>query len=94
MKLQNNSYSKPHGEIMFNNEKEWFNSQLKNENLISQIKKIKLVIADIDGALTDNKILISDSGDEYKSFSIQDGYAITKTPNADIHVAFLSGRNN
>ena len=79
---------------MFTNEKEWFISQLNNQTLVESLKKIKLVIADIDGALTDNKIFLDESNGQQKSFSIQDGYAITKAPKVGVHVAFLSGKHN
>lgn len=38
--------------------------------------KIKLLILDVDGTLTDGKIYISDAGEAFKAFNIKDGYAI------------------
>jgi 3-deoxy-D-manno-octulosonate 8-phosphate phosphatase (KDO 8-P phosphatase) len=79
---------------MFTQEKKWFLSQLNNQDLVEKLKKIKLVIADIDGALTDNTISLDENNGQQKSFSIQDGYAITKAPKVGVHVAFLSGKHN
>ena len=38
--------------------------------------KIRCLILDVDGTLTDGKVNISDSGELFKSFDIKDGYAI------------------
>ncbi|MFQ7574538.1 MAG: KdsC family phosphatase [Lachnospira sp.] len=40
------------------------------------MKKIKYLIMDVDGTLTDGKIYISDTGELMKSFSVKDGYGI------------------
>lgn len=40
------------------------------------MNKIKYVIFDVDGTLTDGSINISDNGELYKSFSVKDGYAL------------------
>lgn len=38
--------------------------------------KIKLLIFDVDGTLTDGKIYMSDTGEAFKAFNIKDGYAV------------------
>ena len=38
--------------------------------------KIKLLVMDVDGTLTDGKIYMSDSGEALKAFNIKDGYGI------------------
>ena len=37
---------------------------------------IKILVMDVDGTLTDGKIYIGSSGESFKAFSVQDGYAI------------------
>ena len=39
-------------------------------------KKIKYLIIDVDGTLTDGKIYIGDAGEAVKAFQVKDGYAI------------------
>jgi 3-deoxy-D-manno-octulosonate 8-phosphate phosphatase (KDO 8-P phosphatase) len=56
--------------------------------------KIKLLILDIDGVLTDGKIYISDDGIETKSFNIQDGLGLVLLLNNKINVAVISGRKS
>ena len=37
---------------------------------------IKLLVMDVDGTLTDGKIIIDNNNNEYKNFNVRDGYAI------------------
>ena len=39
-------------------------------------RKIKYLVMDVDGTLTDGKIYISPSGEAMKAFDVKDGYAI------------------
>lgn len=55
-------------------------------------KMIKLIILDVDGVLTDGTLIVGDSGEELKAFSVRDGLGITLAMEAGIKVAFLSGR--
>ncbi len=41
--------------------------------LEERAKKIKLLILDVDGVLTDGRIIYDNFGDEFKCFSVQDG---------------------
>jgi len=53
---------------------------------------IKLIILDVDGVLTDGSLILGDSGEEFKVFSVRDGLGIALAISAGITVAFLSGR--
>ncbi len=44
--------------------------------LKEKLQKIRLVIMDVDGTLTDGKVYYSKNGEEFKSFSIRDGLGI------------------
>ena len=39
-------------------------------------KKIKLLVLDVDGTLTDGKIYIGPEGEAVKAFDVKDGYAL------------------
>lgn len=60
----------------------------------SFLRKIKLVIADIDGVLTDGSMYYSDSGAELKAFSIYDGGGVALLRLANIPLVILSGEKN
>ena len=59
--------------------------------LASQVKGI---ILDVDGVLTNGQINYSDSGEEIKSFHVQDGASIKLLQNHEIEVAIISGRTS
>ena len=55
--------------------------------------KIKLLVMDVDGTLTDGKIYMGPSGELFKSFDIKDGYAINEMlPAHGIVPAIITGR--
>jgi 3-deoxy-D-manno-octulosonate 8-phosphate phosphatase (KDO 8-P phosphatase) len=56
--------------------------------------KIKLLILDVDGVLTDGKITYTESGEEIKSFNVKDGLGIKLLQKAGIEVAIISGRKS
>ena len=57
-------------------------------------KKIRILVLDVDGVLTDGSIYYSNSGDELKAFNIQDGLGIKLLQGADIEVAIITGRSS
>lgn len=62
--------------------------------LIDKAKKIRCVICDIDGVLTDGLIFIDNHGNELKAFNIQDGLGLKLLMSAGIEVAVISGSVN
>ena len=63
---------------------------MKNNTI--QFEKIKLIISDVDGVLTDGKILISSDSKESKFFHVEDGTAAALAHYANIPIALISGR--
>jgi len=62
--------------------------------LIEKAKKIKCVICDVDGVLTDGLIFIDNTGNELKAFNIQDGLGLKLLMSANIEVAVITGSAN
>jgi 3-deoxy-D-manno-octulosonate 8-phosphate phosphatase (KDO 8-P phosphatase) len=56
--------------------------------------KIKLLLFDVDGVLTDGKILMHADGSESKTFDIKDGTGIVWAQRAGLTVGILSARNS
>ncbi|NTV53088.1 MAG: HAD hydrolase family protein, partial [Candidatus Firestonebacteria bacterium] len=61
--------------------------------LQTRIKKIKFLVCDVDGVLTDGGILMGAQG-ELKSFSVLDGTGLVLARLAGMQSAFLSGRTS
>lgn len=55
---------------------------------------IKLLVLDVDGCLTDGKIIYSSDGTESKNFNVKDGLAITSWIKLGGEVAIITGRNS
>ncbi len=53
---------------------------------------IKLIILDVDGVLTDGRIVLDDNGVEYKFFDVKDGHIFHIVSNFGIKCAIVSGR--
>src|SRR4030067_2076630 len=53
----------------------------KNIHLADKAKKIKLVLTDNDGVLTDTGVFYSDQGEVLKRFSIRDGMGVERLRN-------------
>tara|TARA_B100000965_G_scaffold382213_1_gene380402 strand:- start:1474 stop:2667 length:1194 start_codon:yes stop_codon:yes gene_type:complete len=69
------------------------NDKTKAERLI-KIRKIKSIITDVDGVLTDGKIIYNSEGEEHKIFSAQDGSAIKRLQMKGYLISILSGRDS
>lgn len=62
--------------------------------LLEAARAIELVSFDVDGVLTDGRIVYTDDGREIKAFHVQDGAAIKQLMAGGIHVALLTGRSS
>ena len=60
--------------------------------VIAAAKKIKLLLLDVDGVLTDGRLYYGNSGEEMKAFNIQDGLGIKLLHRGDIQVGIITGR--
>lgn len=54
-------------------------------------QKIKLLVLDVDGVLTDGGVYYSDKGPELKRFDVQDGLGIKLAQEADLKIGVISG---
>jgi 3-deoxy-D-manno-octulosonate 8-phosphate phosphatase (KDO 8-P phosphatase) len=61
---------------------------------MSKAKRVKLLILDVDGVLSDGQIIVTDSGEEIKAFHVQDGLGIQLLLENNLHVAVITGRNS
>ena len=59
-------------------------------SLEKKIKKIKLLILDVDGVMTDGGMLYTAQGDEIKKFNTKDGMGIMKLRDTSIEIGIIS----
>jgi 3-deoxy-D-manno-octulosonate 8-phosphate phosphatase (KDO 8-P phosphatase) len=64
------------------------------KNLREKLKNIKMLILDVDGVMTDGRVIIDDSDREIKNFNVRDGHGIKLIQRYGIKVALLTGRKS
>lgn len=62
--------------------------------IAEKARKIRLLIVDIDGVLTDGGLQFDNRGEEYKTFNSLDGHGIRMLLECGIDVAVISGRQS
>lgn len=62
--------------------------------MIEKAKKIKMIVFDVDGTLTDGSIIIDSSGNESKKFNVKDGFAIAQSVSNGIICVIITGRES
>src|SRR5574341_802046 len=72
------------------------NSKLKKPRLSiqSKAKKIKMLLLDVDGVMTDGRIILDNQGNETKAFHVRDGHGIKLAQRAGIVVGIITGRSS
>ncbi|MCK5828873.1 MAG: 3-deoxy-manno-octulosonate-8-phosphatase KdsC [Methylococcales bacterium] len=64
------------------------------QEIIEKAKKLKLLILDVDGVLTDGRLFFDDQGKEYKCFHARDGHGIKLLRETGVEIAVISGRKS
>lgn len=59
-----------------------------------KIKKIELLLLDVDGVLTNEAIIYNDDGKEIKAFNVKDGLGLRLLMNAGIKTGIVTGRRS
>lgn len=58
----------------------------------SRASRIRLLVLDVDGVLTDGRLVYGPSGEEIKRFHVRDGLGMQAARRAGIEIAVISGR--
>ena len=61
---------------------------------MEQAKDIKLVILDVDGVMTDGRIVIDDNGVESRNFDIKDGMGVVVLMMSGVEVAIITSKKS
>jgi 3-deoxy-D-manno-octulosonate 8-phosphate phosphatase (KDO 8-P phosphatase) len=62
--------------------------------IVARARKVRLLVLDVDGVLTDGGMVLSERGDELKSFHTRDGVAVALAKRAGLRTAFVTGEKN
>jgi 3-deoxy-D-manno-octulosonate 8-phosphate phosphatase (KDO 8-P phosphatase) len=64
------------------------------DDLAERARRIRLLVLDVDGVLTDGRIYLPPTGDEIKVFDVRDGAGLVAVRRAGIEIAIVSGRSS
>jgi 3-deoxy-D-manno-octulosonate 8-phosphate phosphatase (KDO 8-P phosphatase) len=64
------------------------------QDIHAKAAKIRLVIFDVDGVLTDGGLFIGDDGQEYKQFHSKDGHGMVMLQESGVDIAIITGRTS
>ncbi len=62
--------------------------------ILARAEKIRLVIFDVDGVLTDGRLYFDAEGREYKGFHARDGFGLKLLRQTGVETAVISGRSS
>lgn len=62
-------------------------------DLVKRMKRIKMLLLDVDGVMTDGGVILGPGDFELKRFNAQDGVGIALAKLAGLRIGILSGRN-
>jgi 3-deoxy-D-manno-octulosonate 8-phosphate phosphatase (KDO 8-P phosphatase) len=63
-------------------------------DILARAAKSRLILFDVDGVLTDGRLILGDDGQEYKTFNTQDGHGIKMLQRCGVKVGVITGRNS
>ena len=64
------------------------------KDILEKAAKIKLLVFDVDGVLTDGRLIVDDAGTEYKAFYSKDGLGIKMLLQTGVEVAVITARTS
>ncbi len=60
-------------------------------HFLDQLKDVKAFVFDVDGVLTDNKVLVNEEGELLRSFHVRDGQGIKYALEAGFPIGIITG---
>ncbi|MFT5778657.1 MAG: 3-deoxy-D-manno-octulosonate 8-phosphate phosphatase (KDO 8-P phosphatase) [Crocinitomicaceae bacterium] len=67
-----------------------FNRNFRTKRLTEKLEKIKLLVLDVDGVMTDGGMYFAESGEQMKKFYTRDGMAIIHLTKSNFQIAIIS----
>lgn len=59
-----------------------------------RLQKIRLLLLDVDGVLTDGRIVYDNNGVEAKAFNVRDGHGLKMLQRAGVRIGIITGRSS
>jgi 3-deoxy-D-manno-octulosonate 8-phosphate phosphatase (KDO 8-P phosphatase) len=65
-----------------------------SQDAFERAKRIKLVVFDVDGVMTDGSLYLCDDGQEFKAFNVQDGLGMKLLKASGVELGIITGRTS
>jgi 3-deoxy-D-manno-octulosonate 8-phosphate phosphatase (KDO 8-P phosphatase) len=65
-----------------------------SDDVLERMRRLKLMVFDVDGVLTDGTLYFSETGAELKAFNARDGHGLKMLKDSGVEVAILSARRS
>jgi 3-deoxy-D-manno-octulosonate 8-phosphate phosphatase (KDO 8-P phosphatase) len=66
----------------------------RRRDVRTRARRVRLLVLDVDGVLTDGRMILTEHGDELKSFHTHDGMGVAVARRAGIKVAIVTGEKS
>ena len=67
---------------------------LDRQTLLARAARVKLAVFDVDGVLTDGRLFLGESGNEYKAFHVRDGHGLVMLLESGCQIAVITARSS
>ncbi len=64
------------------------------QHIYDKARRVRLVIFDVDGILTDGSLYLGDSGEEIKAYDARDGHGMKMLRESGVELAIITGRSS
>ena len=67
---------------------------MKDQALAERCRRLRLILSDVDGVMTNGHVLLLPDGGEVKAFHVRDGLGVSLAHRAGLRTGLLSGRSS
>lgn len=60
------------------------------ENFLQALQKVKTIVLDVDGVMTNGQVIVMEDGQQVRSFFIKDGYAMNRAVKEGYEIVIIS----
>jgi len=64
------------------------------DGVLELARRVRVLVLDVDGVLTDGSLFIGDDGQEYKAFHSRDGHGMKMLMSQGVEIAIITGRTS
>ena len=66
----------------------------RSQPTASRLRRIRLILMDVDGVMTDGSLVYTQAGEAGKAFDVKDGYGIVKGQQAGLKFGIITGKRS